>query len=101
MNVIRRAILSTSSSAMSHPHFPWRRFLAQHTDAVVQNREARFSALITESDTAGEVLAGQDGGVSAISRVNGERRVLARGISISHSPRRNQFNPVAVRTWPK
>jgi hypothetical protein len=51
-----------------------------------------------KGDTAGEVLAGQDGGVSTISRVKGERRVLARGISISHSPKRSQVNPVAVRT---
>jgi hypothetical protein len=32
------------------PHFPWRRFLAQDTDAVVRNRGARFSASITESE---------------------------------------------------
>src|SRR5262245_48837945 len=42
---------------------------------------------IVTFDTAGEVLAGQDGRVSAISRVHGERRVFACGISISHSPR--------------
>jgi hypothetical protein len=41
-----------SRTLSAHPHFPWSRFLPWGTDAAVQNREARFSAWITQS--AGE-----------------------------------------------
>jgi len=33
-----------------HPHFVWSRFLPRHTDAAMQNREARFPAWIAGSE---------------------------------------------------
>src|SRR5262245_22440169 len=56
--------------------------------------------LLLTPDTAGE-FEGHQAAAAAISRENGEKRVLARGMPMSHSPSRRAFKPTAVSTWPR
>jgi len=57
--------------------------------------------VIPAFDTDGEVGGSYAAMLSAISNVKGEVRVLARGTSAIHSPRRRKFSAAAVRTCPR
>ncbi len=66
-------------------------------DAYARNLD-RFLATF---DTDGELGGSYAAMLSAISNVKADVRVLARGTSAIHSPRRRKFSAAAVRTCPR